>query len=186
MPIKKRACFTGARERPTLPSTVANASERVMNVRDPRRPQSLPTRRGCAAVSFAEFWDWVGHTLGLTDQQLRELDDGLWEGTVLLPWVPSWLERLKGPPTGGGTVECLEQRPGSHRGPRWHREPRGVHRLLRRHRLRQTRTMSTEAIIACKTTCLRKWSESRASRSTLLKEDAAADDAAVAGLGLRP
>lgn len=47
------------------------------------------------AVSFEEFWDWVGRTLGLSDQQLRDLDDGLWEGIVLLPWVARWLERLK-------------------------------------------------------------------------------------------
>jgi HAD superfamily hydrolase (TIGR01509 family) len=47
------------------------------------------------AVSFEEFWDWVGRTLGLSDEQLKDLDDGLWEGIEILPEVASWLERLK-------------------------------------------------------------------------------------------
>jgi HAD superfamily hydrolase (TIGR01509 family) len=47
------------------------------------------------AVSFEEFWDWVGRTFGLDDRQLRALDDGLWEGIVVLPSVASLLGRLK-------------------------------------------------------------------------------------------
>ena len=47
------------------------------------------------AVPLEEFWDWVGQTLRLSDQQLSDFDDGLWEGIVLLPQVATLLERLK-------------------------------------------------------------------------------------------
>lgn len=46
-------------------------------------------------VGFADFWTWVGETLGLNEQQLMDLDDGMWEGIVLLPQVRSLLRRLK-------------------------------------------------------------------------------------------
>jgi epoxide hydrolase-like predicted phosphatase len=47
------------------------------------------------AVPLEEFWDWAGQTLRLSDQQLSDFDDGLWEGIVILPQVATLLERLK-------------------------------------------------------------------------------------------